>query len=71
MNLKQACDGVEYIIDRIEIDDDELNSFLFSLGCYSGESITVIRHLKAGCIVAIKDGRYHIDNHLAEAIIVS
>ena len=70
MNLKQAQDGVEYIIKQIDTDDEELNSFLFSLGCYSGETITVVRHLKGSCIVAIKDGRYNIDNQLAEAIIV-
>lgn len=70
MNLKQAQDGVEYIIKQIDTDDEELNSFLFSLGCYSGETITVVRHLKGGCIVAIKDGRYNIDNQLAEAIII-
>ena len=70
MNLKQAKDGVEYIIKKINTDDEELNSFLFSLGCYSGETITVVRHLKSGCIVTIKDGRYNIDSQLAEAIIV-
>ncbi len=70
MNLRQAQDGVEYIISQIETDDEELNAFLFSLGCYSGEAITVISHLKGGLIVAIKDGRYHIDNQLAEAITV-
>lgn len=70
MNLKDAKAGREYIIQRIETDDEELNAFLFSLGCYSGESITVVSHLKGGCVVSIKDGRYHIDNQLAEAIIV-
>ena len=70
MNLLHAQDGKEYIIRKIETDDEELDAFLFSLGCYSGEAITVIRHLKGGCIVAIKDGRYNIDNQLAEAIIV-
>ena len=70
MNIKQAQEGIEYIISSIETDDEELNAFLFSLGCYSGEAITVVRHLKGGCIVAIKDGRYNIDNQLAEAIIV-
>ena len=68
MNLRQAQDGVEYTISNIETQDEELNTFLFSLGCYSGERITVIRQLKGGCIVAIKDGRYSIDRHLAEAI---
>lgn len=70
MNLKEAKEGIEYKIVRIETDDEELNSFLFSLGCYSGEPITVISQLKGGCIVSIKDGRYSIDNQLAKAIIV-
>ena len=70
MNLIGAQEGKEYIIQRIETDDEELNSFLFSLGCYSGEPITVISHLKGSCIVSIKDGRYNIDNQLAEAIII-
>ncbi len=67
-NLKNAVEGKEYIISNIDTNDEELNAFLFSLGCYSGEAITVISHLKSGCIVSIKDGRYHIDNPLAEAI---
>ena len=70
VNLKEAQDGKEYVIQRIETDDEELNAFLFSLGCYSGESITVVRHLKGGCVVAIKDGRYNIDSQLSDAIIV-
>lgn len=70
MNLKSAAAGTEYIIRDIRTDDEELNAFLFSLGCYSGEPITVISHLKGGCVVSIKDGRYTIDNELAEAIII-
>ncbi len=70
MNLTEAIEGKEYIITKIETDDEELDAFLFSLGCYSGETITVVSHLKGGCIVSIKDGRYNIDNQLAEAIIV-
>lgn len=70
MNLKEAPEGQEFIIKNIETDDEELNAFLFSLGCYSGETITVVRRMKSGCIVAIKDGRYNIDNQLAEAVIV-
>lgn len=68
MNLWQADNGVEYIIDQIETDDEELDAFLFSLGCYAGEPITVVSHMKGGCVVSIKDGRYTIDNQLAEAI---
>ncbi len=68
MNLTDAQEGKEYIIRAIETDDEELNDFLFSLGCYSGEPITVISRTKGGFVVAIKDGRYNIDNQLAEAI---
>ena len=70
MNLITAQEGKEYIIQQIETDDEELNAFLFSLGCYSGEPITVISRRRGGCTVSIKDGRYNIDNQLAEAIIV-
>lgn len=70
MNLTVAEEGKEYLIQRIETDDEELNAFLFSLGCYSGETITVIAHRKGGCTVSIKDARYNIDTQLAEAIIV-
>lgn len=68
MSLVEANTGEEYIIKDIVTDDEELNSFLFSLGCYSGEPITVISHKKSGCVVSIKDGRYNIDNELAKAI---
>ena len=71
MNLTTAQEGVEYIIQRIETDDEELNPFLFSLGCYSGEPITVVSRRRGGCTVSIKDGRYNIDNQLAEAIVVA
>ena len=68
MTLKNAQEGKEYIIRAIVTDDEEMDTFLFSLGCYSGEPITVISHLKGGCVVSIKDGRYTIDHQLAEAI---
>ncbi len=70
MNLKEAIEGKEYIITSIVTDDEELDAFLFSLGCYSGEPITVVSHLKGGCVVSIKDACYNIDNELAEAIII-
>ena len=71
MTLKDAAEGKEYIIRAIETDDEELDAFLFSLGCYSGEPITVISRRKGGCTVSIKDARYNIDNQLAEAIIIA
>lgn len=70
MDLTQAKEGVEYTIQQINTEDEELNTFLFSLGCYSGETITVVSRRKNGCVVSIKDGRYSIDNLLAQAIIV-
>ena len=71
MNLLSAKEGEVYIIRAIETDDEDMNAFLFSLGCYSGEPITVISRRKGSCVVAIKDGRYSIDTQLAEAIIIS
>ena len=70
MNLTNAAEGKEYIIRSIETDDEELDAFLCSLGCYSGEPITVVSHLKKSCVVSIKDARYNIDRDLAAAIIV-
>jgi len=68
MTLVDANIGEEYIIKNIATDDEELNSFLFSLGCYSGEPITVVSRKKKNCTVSIKDARYNIDNDLAAAI---
>ena len=68
MNLNSAMEGSDYIIKRIDTDDEEMNAFLFSLGCYAGEPITVVSRLRGGCVVSIKDGRYTIDTHLASAI---
>ena len=68
MNLKDAVIGETYVIEDIKTDDEELKAFLFRLGCYSGEPITVISHIKGGCVVSIKDARYNIDTDLAKAI---
>ena len=70
MNLTEANVLQEYIIKDIVTYDEELNSFLFSLGCYSGEPITVISFVNGGCIVSIKDARYNIDTNLAKAILI-
>lgn len=70
MNLLSAEEGREYIIQSIETDDEELDAFLFSLGCYSGEPITVISRKKSSCVVSIKDGRYSIDSQLAQSIFI-
>ena len=71
MNLRQVNEGIEYTVVNVNTDDEELNAFLFSLGCYGGEPITVIKRRRSGCVVSIKDGRYNIDSALAEAITVA
>ena len=68
MNLLDAQLGEEYIIKNVITDDEEMDAFLFSLGCYSGESITVVSRKRKGCVVSIKDGRYSIDDQLASVI---
>ena len=68
MNLTSALEGSDYIIKRIHTEDEEMNAFLFSLGCYAGEPITMVSRLRGGCVVSIKDSRYTIDTHLASAI---
>ena len=70
MRLSEAQEGKENIIQQITTEDEELDEFLFSLGCYSGEPITIVSRLKNSCVVSIKDGRYNIDNQLASAIFV-
>ena len=70
MNLMDAQIGQEYTVRAIETDDEELDAFLFSLGCYIGEPITVISRKRHNCVVAIKDGRYNIDRQLAEAVLI-
>ena len=70
MNLTKAEEGKQYTITRIETEDEELDSFLFSLGCYSGEPVTVISRRRGSCTIAVKDGRYSIDNQLAAAIVI-
>ena len=70
MNLTEANVGEEYMIKEIQTDDEELDAFLFTLGCYSGEPITVVSKTKRNYVLSIKDGRYNVDSQLAEAIIV-
>ena len=68
MTLFEAEEGKEYLIKEIVTDDEEMEAFLFSLGCYSGEPVTVVSRVRGGCVVSIKDGRYNIDTDLAKAI---
>lgn len=68
MNLIDVEIGVEHTIKSIPLDDDELKTFLFSLGCFSGEQITVISKDKNNIIISLKDARYNIDKELASFI---
>ena len=68
MTLREAQLGREYMVNNIATEDEELDAFLFSLGCYSGEPITVVSRRRGTCVIAIKDGRYCIDNQLARSI---
>ena len=70
MNLMSVDLGKEYLIDAIRTEDEELDAFLFSLGCYSGEPVTVVSRRRKGCVISVKDGRYSIDHQLAEAIVI-
>ena len=70
MNLTEAQVGEEYIVREIVTDDEDMDAFLFSLGCYSGEPITVVSRRRGSCVVSIKDGRYNIDDQLASAILI-
>ena len=70
MKLTEAVSGKRYTVSSIEADDEELLSFLFTLGCYGGEPITVVKTRRDGAVVLIKDGRYNIDKHLADAIVI-
>ncbi len=70
MNLVDAEISKEYIIKDVVTDDGELKSFLFSLGCYSGEPVTVISRRRNNCVVSVKDARYNIDKNLAAAILI-
>ena len=70
MNLRTAQLGKEYLVRQVDTGDPELDAFLFSLGCYSGEPVTVVSRRRGSCVVAIKDGRYSIDGRLAETILI-
>ena len=70
MTLRDAEIGKEYTVRSINTEDSELDAFLFSLGCYVGEPITVVSRRRSTCVVAIKDGRYSIDKELAGAIAI-
>ena len=68
MTLNDAELLKEYMIEKISANDEELESFLFSLGCYAGEKITVVAKRNGTLVVALKDARYSIDTALAQEI---
>lgn len=70
MNLTDANLGEEYIVKDIVTEDEELDAFLFTLGCYSGEPVTVVSKLRGSYVISVKDGRYNIDKNIAKAILI-
>ena len=70
MTLKEAKAGIEYIVKSMQTDDEGLDAFLFSLGLYDGAPVTLVSRVSGGCVLSIKDGRYCIDNKLAEVIFI-
>ena len=69
-SLKKAEAGQEYIVTQINTDDEEMKGFLFRLGCYKGEKLTLISVINKNYVVLIKNTRYGIDEDLAEVILV-
>lgn len=69
-NLTEAKISEECIIKGIRTDDQELTNFLFTLGCFKGESVTIISKLAENYVITVKDARYSIDADLAEAIMI-
>lgn len=70
MTLAQAGEGVNLCIESVQTGDPELDSFLFTLGCYEGQNVVVVSRRRGGCTVSLKDGRYSFDSRLAEAVTV-
>ncbi len=68
VDVSSAEMGREYIISKIVTNDEEMSRFLFSLGCFEGEPITLVSVLNGTYVVSIKDARYSIDKELAQAI---
>lgn len=71
MTLAEGTIGQTYTVTGIDAEDEELISFLFTLGCYSGEEISLVSSISGSFVVSIRDGRYNIDTKLAQAILIS
>jgi Fe2+ transport system protein FeoA len=69
-NLAEATINVPYVIKDIDSTDLHMKEFLFTLGCYKGETVTVISVLAENYVINVKDARYSIDADLARAILV-
>ncbi len=69
-NLVEAAINVPYVIRDVNTPDLKMKEFLFTLGCYPGETVTVISVLAENYVINVKDARYSIDTELARAILV-
>lgn len=70
MSLNTAAVGQRLQVKEIQT-KPKIIKFLFSLGCYEGEEITVISKLAGNYVINIKDSRYAIDEHMAKMIKVT
>lgn len=70
MALSKGKLNTTYIVNAIKTAQDDMRDFLFTLGCYPGEEVTIISKLANNYIINIKDARYSIDEELASAIFV-
>jgi len=70
MALAKGKLNTTYTVQSVNTDQEDLREFLFTLGCYPGEKVTIISKLASNYIVNIKDARYSIDEDLANAIMV-
>jgi len=69
-NISHASTNATYQIKEIRTNDQELKDFLLTLGCYQGETTTVVSILSESYVILIKDARYNIDQKLAEVILL-
>lgn len=71
MLLSQGAANESYKVSDIQVTDEAMGDFLFSLGCYPGEKVTLLSKLRSNFVIHVKNARYSIDQDLAQSIVVS
>jgi len=69
MLLSKAKIGQTFNIKQVE-GKEKVKKFLFTLGCFEGEEITLISKLAGNYVVNIKDSRYALDENMAKSIVI-